>query len=83
MKTSYYSDYVSRIIPIQQQLITYSFLEKEKTITGALLEEEDRIYLYEYRGRYTGNEFLISFSKESTFYRLIKVEDTAVQQPTI
>jgi hypothetical protein len=78
-KTSYYADYVSRTLPNHQQMITYSFLEKEKTITGVMLEELDRIFLYEYRGRYTGNEFLISFSKESIYYKLIKVEDAALQ----
>ncbi len=78
-RTSYYADYVSRTLPDQQQLITYSYNEKEKTITGVLLEEEDRIYLYEYRGRYTGNEFLISFAKQSIYYKLIKVEDMTAQ----
>ncbi len=81
-KTSYYSDHVSRTLPNQQQLITYSFNQKEKTITGVMLEEFDRIFLYEYRGIYTGNEFLISFSKESISYKLIKVED-AIAQPLI
>ena len=79
-KTSYYADYEKRTLPLQQQLITYSFNEREKTISGVLLEEEDRIYLFEYRDRYIGNEFLISFSKSSIYYKLIKVEDTAPMQ---
>jgi len=40
-----------------------------------LLEKNNRIYLYEYRGKYIGNEFFISFSKESISYKLIKVEE--------
>jgi len=77
-RTSYYADYEKRVLPEQQQAITYSFNEKEKTISGVILEEADRIYLYEYRDRYIGNEFLISFSKNSIYYKLIKVEDIAL-----
>jgi hypothetical protein len=80
VRTSYYADYEKRILPTQQQLITYSFNEKELTINGVLLEEQDRIYLFEYRDRYIGNEFLISFSKNSIYYKLIKVEDTSPLQ---
>ncbi len=74
----YYSKIDTRSFPDQKQLITYSFNEKEKTITGVMLEKENLIYLYEYRGKYIGVEFLISFSKESISYKLIKVEETTI-----
>ncbi|HMK27936.1 MAG TPA: hypothetical protein VK483_18035 [Chitinophagaceae bacterium] len=77
--TTYYADYVQKPIPEQQQLITFSYDEMEKTINGVFLEDPERIYLYEYRGRYIGNEFLISFSKDSIFYKLVKVEDAPSQ----
>jgi hypothetical protein len=62
-------------VPDQKQLITYSYNEHERKITGIMLEKEDLIFLYEYRGKYIGTEFFISFSKNSTAYKLIKVED--------
>jgi hypothetical protein len=65
----------TELVPNKKQLITYSFNDIETSITGVLLEKNNRIYLYEYRGKYIGNEFFISFSKESISYRLIKVED--------
>lgn len=37
-------------------------------------EREDLIYLYEYRGKYIGIEFFISFSKNSISYKLLKVD---------
>ena len=77
--TSYYADYVKKALPEQQQLITFSYDEMEKTINGVCVEDTERIYLYEYRGRYVGNEFLISFSKDSIFYKLVKVEDAPSQ----
>ncbi|HEY1872340.1 MAG TPA: hypothetical protein VGG71_14855 [Chitinophagaceae bacterium] len=72
---NYYSEYEAKLFPDKKQLITYSFNDKENTITGILLEKKDFIYLYEYRGEYIGNEFFISFSKESISYKLIKVEE--------
>jgi hypothetical protein len=72
---NYYSEYKTEILPDKKQLITYSFNEKESSITGVMLEKRDLIYLYEYRGEYIGNEFFISFSKESISYKLIKVEE--------
>jgi len=78
--TTYYSDYVNKPLPEQQQMITFSYDEMEKTINGVLIEDTERIYLYEYRGRYIGNEFLISFSKDSIFYKLVKVEDAPSQE---
>ena len=72
---NYYSAYETEVLPDKKQLITYSFNDVENSITGVLLEKNSRIYLYEYRGKYIGNEFFISFSKESISYKLIKVED--------
>lgn len=72
---NYYSEYETKSFPDQKQLITYSFNEKEATIIGVMLEKKDLIFLYEYRGDYVGNEFFISFSKESVSYKLIKVEE--------
>lgn len=54
---------------------TYSFNNVERTVTGEVHEWEDRIYLFEYRDKYIGSEFFISFSKESVSYKLIKVEE--------
>ena len=75
---NYYSAYESEELPDKKQLITYSFNDIETSITGVVLEKNSRIYLYEYRGRYIGNEFFISFSKESISYKLIKVEETEI-----
>jgi hypothetical protein len=71
----YYSKFEITSFPEQKQLITYSFNEKENTITGIMLEKKGLIFLYEYRGEYIGVEFFISFSKESHSYKLIKVEE--------
>jgi len=71
----YYSSSEPTPLPDQKQLITYSYNEHERKITGTMLEKEDLIFLYEYRGKYIGTEFFISFSKNSTAYKLIKVED--------
>jgi hypothetical protein len=54
---------------------TYSFNNIERTVTGLVQERENHIYLYEYRGKYIGTEFFISFSKESVSYKLIKTEE--------
>lgn len=69
------SKHQSRSHSDHKQLITYSFNKIEKTITGAMEEIENQVYLYEYRGKYIGTEFFISFSKDSTSYKLISVED--------
>jgi hypothetical protein len=74
---NYYSEYAPKLLPDQKQLITYSFNDKENTITGIMVEVKDMIFLYEYRGTYIGNEFFISFSKGSISYKLIKVEELA------
>lgn len=52
--------------------IIYSYNNVENTIEGYVQEEGDLICLYEYRGQYFGTEFLISFSKNSSSYRLIE-----------
>jgi len=72
---NYYATYETEVLPDKKQLIKYSFNDIETSITGVLLEKNNRIYLYEYRGKYIGNEFFISFSKESISYKLIKVEE--------
>ena len=71
----YYSTFEQTPLPDQKQLITYSFNDKERTITGIIQEKEGHIYLYEYRGKYIGTEFFISFSKKSISYKLIKVDE--------
>lgn len=72
----YYSKPAARLLPDQKQLITYSFNDHERTITGIIQEKEGLFYLYEYRGKYIGTEFFISFSKKSISYKLIKVDET-------
>ena len=71
----YYSKFETVSVPPQKQLITYSFNDHERTITGVMKEIKDLIFLYEYRGEYVGVEFFISFSKQSLSYKLIKVEE--------
>ena len=72
---NYYTSHEEKTFPDQKQLITYSFNEVERTIIGIMEEKEDLIYLYEYRGKYIGFEFFISFSKKSISYTLIQVKD--------
>lgn len=74
----YYSRFEAMTFPSQKQLITYSFNDHERTITGIMMEKRDLIFLYEYRGEYIGVEFFISFSKQSDSYKLIKVEELAL-----
>jgi hypothetical protein len=72
---NYYGNHEEKLFPDQKQLITYSFNEKEETIIGIMEEKEDLIFLYEYRGKFIGIEFFISFSKESVSYKIIKVDE--------
>jgi hypothetical protein len=72
--SDYYAKHGEKLFPDQKQRITYSFNEKEQTIVGIMEEKENLIFLYEYRGKYVGIEFFISFSKESISYKLIKVD---------
>lgn len=72
---NYYSKFQPRSFSDHKQLITYSFNDTERTITGIMQEREDLIYLYEYRGAFIGIEFFISFSKKSVSYKLIKVDE--------
>lgn len=74
----YYAKQENRSFSDQKQLLTYSFNDVEKTIIGAMKEKGDLIFLYEYRGKYVGMEFFISFSKNSVSYKLIKIEEAAV-----
>jgi hypothetical protein len=72
---NYYTNYREKSFPDEKQLITYSFNEEEQTIIGIMEEKDNFIYLYEYRGELIGNDFFISFSKQSSSYRLIKVTE--------
>lgn len=74
----YYSAFEPTLFRDQKQVITYSFNEKENTITGMMVEKRGLIFLYEYRGEYIGTEFFISFSKDSNSYKLIKVEEVSI-----
>jgi len=58
---------------------TYSFNNVEKTITGLVRQTDNLIYLYEYRGKYIGTEFFISFSKKSVSYKLLKINEETYQ----
>jgi hypothetical protein len=71
----YFTKHESKLPAGELQLITFSFNEDERTIVGLVEEKESLIYLYEYRGKYVGTEFFISFSKASISYKLIKVGD--------
>jgi hypothetical protein len=75
----YYGKYKEPSFSGPNQLITYSFNEQEQTIIGVMKEREGLIYLYEYRGKYIGIEFFISFSKESISYKLLKVDEAPGQ----
>ena len=74
-KSNYYARHEEKVFPEQKQLITYSFNEKQQTIIGIMEEKQDLIYLYEFRGKYVGIEFFISFSKKSISYKLIEVNE--------
>jgi hypothetical protein len=71
----YYTRHEKKSFPEQKQSITYTFNEKEHTITGIVEEKQGLIFLYEYRGKFVGTEFFISFSKESIMYKLVKVNE--------
>ena len=67
--------HISKSITENLQTITFSIFNLERTIVGIIEQTENYIYLYEYRGKQTGTEFYISFSKESISYKLINVQD--------
>lgn len=73
----YYTRHESKSFSDHHRLITYTFNDNEKTIVGAIEERDNLIFLYEYRGKYVGTEFFISFSKNSISYKLIKVDEIA------
>jgi hypothetical protein len=77
---NYYSGHEAKLFPEQKQLITYSFAGEEFTIVGNIEIKEPFIYLYEYRGLLVGTEFLISFAKASTSYKLVNVVAVANDQ---
>ena len=72
--TDYYKTIKLNDPTTDRQQITFTFNEDERTILGRLEERNDLIFLYEYRGNYIGNEFFISFSRESISYKLIRVD---------
>lgn len=74
----YYAKHEDRSFADRKQLITYSFNDQEKKITGAMIEKDNLIFLYEYRGEFIGTEFFISFSKDSISYKLIQVDGASV-----
>ena len=76
-QVDYYAKLKPKFFSEPRQRITYSFNDTEKMITGIMQEKEDYIYLYEYRGKYIGIEFFISFSKKSISYKLICVDEMA------
>lgn len=71
----FYSKLGSKSFPDKKQLITFSFNDNVRKITGIMEERKDLIFLYEYRGKHIGTEFLISFSKESISYKFIEAEE--------
>lgn len=71
----YYTKHESKTFSDHRQLITYTFNDDERTIVGAMEEKDNLIYLYEYRGKYVGIEFFISFSKTSASYKLIRIDE--------
>ena len=74
----YYAKHENRSFSDQKQVIIYSFNDDEKKIIGAMIEKENLIFLYEYRGKYVGTEFFISFSKNSFSYKLIKIDEATI-----
>jgi hypothetical protein len=71
----YLAKHKSKSFDDAKQRITYSFNDVESTIIGQMEEEGNNISLYEYRGKYIGTEFLISFSKNSISYKLLNVDE--------
>ena len=71
----YITKHISRSFADAKQRITYSFNNVEHTIIGQVEENGNYIFLYEYRGKYVGTEFLISFSRNSVSYKLINIEE--------
>jgi hypothetical protein len=72
---NYYAGLKTKSFPEQKQLITYTYNDVEHTITGNVEEKDGFIYLYQYRDKYVGTEFFISFSKNSSTYKLVKVTE--------
>lgn len=71
----YITKHKSKSFADARQRITYSFNNVEITIIGQVEEDGNNISLYEYRGKYIGTEFLISFSKNSVSYKLINIDE--------
>ncbi|GAC1396142.1 MAG: hypothetical protein NVSMB63_16560 [Sediminibacterium sp.] len=75
MTVDFFPKHQSKSFSDPRQLITYSFNKVERTIEGVVVELENQVLIYEYRGKYIGTEFFISFSKDSVSYKLIKVDE--------
>jgi hypothetical protein len=71
-QTSSLPQHISKSITENLETITFSIYGVEHTIIGIVEEIENYIYLYEYRGKQTGTEFYISFSKQSISYKFIQ-----------
>ncbi|MEO8173518.1 MAG: hypothetical protein ABI581_10560 [Sediminibacterium sp.] len=71
----YITKHKSKSFSEARQRITYSFNNVENTIIGQVEEDGNNISLYEYRGKYIGTEFLISFSRNSVSYKLINIDE--------
>ena len=78
----YITKHKSKSFNDDKQRITYSFNDVENTIIGQVEEDGNIICLYEYRGKYIGTEFLISFAKNSVSYKLINVEEKEGEMAT-
>lgn len=79
----YYATHQSKPYSSLQQLITYSFNDEVKSIFGYIEEKGNLIFLYEYRGKYIGTEFFISFAKSSVSYQLISITEAALPEEII
>ena len=71
----YINQHKSKSFQDPEKSITYSYNDMKITILGHVETEGEIIRLYEYRGAYFGSEFLISFSKNSTSYQLLDVQE--------
>jgi hypothetical protein len=70
----YLTKHKAKVFTDPRQRIIYSYNNVENTIVGYVEEDGDLICLYEYRGKYFGAEFLISFSRNSASYKLVHTE---------
>jgi hypothetical protein len=71
----YINQHKSKSFQEPEKRITYRYNDMEITILGHVETEGEIIRLYEYRGVHFGSEFLISFSKNSTSYQLLDIQE--------